>query len=635
MKIFYLFMLFSSILFADSLSSLLQKYKNTSEKSLKTVDEKLGHVIIYSQKEIRLMQYNKLSDILKELPLMNFNTNRYGLTSPSLAGTKTTTSGFFRFFINDHEISSAYSQSEALSWDDLPLDFIDHVEIYYGDSSFAKGNETGIYFIRMYTKSALKENANEIKLRGSNNGSNLQSVMQSQSFENGWSTLLFFNNEKSNATMDYEDQTLQNNSNRKYLYLDVSNENTNINIGYANIKKDNYMGLSFDVQPDGGEIESKDFFVDITQYFLEDKSIKLGLSFDINNLYNEEKNKEGIGLIPVLDLASLGTTIPKEYNTEAQLTKTNVYLSKSFQYKNNNFLTAINIKNKQYKTKHRTTVNFLNTKTDVGQYSDFDEETAYSFLFEDDYRVSKDLILIANAKVDKYNKKGYLEDSTEKLFRIGTIYTPFKNFGLKSFYTSTYIPISFYNTDLANKNSKNLKSQKYKIATFEGVYTHGESKFSVLYHNVKIHDFVYLTPVGFINVDHDIKTEGLTFNYEYHFSNTNKINLNYYAMRLSETINNSDKGGYIKYMGEYDKFSYFTSLLYKSSYDYLDIHVRSSFDLSLGVTYNFSKDLSASIKGSNLLNKSTKSLYTKGFPGDTFALEDHDRSIYFSLKWVF
>ena len=124
-KIFLLFIISYTALFSTNLDYLLEEYATVNEKSLQTVDEKLGHVLIYSQKDIKLMQYHKLNDILKEVPLLNLNKNRYGLSSLSLAGTKTTVSGFFRLFINDHEVSSIYNQSAAVSWGELPLDFID------------------------------------------------------------------------------------------------------------------------------------------------------------------------------------------------------------------------------------------------------------------------------------------------------------------------------------------------------------------------------------------------------------------------------------------------------------------------------------------------------------------------------
>jgi len=630
----FVLILFSNVLFADSIISLLKEYESTSENSLKTVNEKLGHVIVYSQKEIRQMQYTKLSDILKELPLMSLSKNTYGLTSPLLAGSKSV-SGFFRFFINDHEISSSFNQSPSLTWGDLPLDLVNHIEIYYGDSSFTLGNETGVYFIRIYTKSAKQENGNELRSVFQSNGAKTQSLTHSQSFANGWSYLLYLNNEKLKDKSEYNNSSLKNNSDRKYLYLNISNETTNVNIGYTGLNKDNFVGLSLDGLPDSGEIKSKDYFIDFTQYFLDDKSIKAKFAIDINEREYEENNAGGIGLLPVLDL--MGTTIPKQFNEDLKFTKTNAYISKTFKYENNNILTALNVTNKKYKVKERKSLNFLNTQTNVGYYNDFNEETVYSLLFQNDYKVNDKLILLANAKIDKYKRNSYIKDSTEQLFRVGLIYTPFEYLGFKSFYTDTYLPPSFYNSDFVDITRNTITSQKYKFFTLEGVYTRGNSKFGMIYNNVKIDDFIYLSPIGFTNIDHRIETEGLIFNYDYEFSNKNKLHLNYYISSQNDNVSNSQKGGYIKYTGSYNKFEYFTSLIYKSSFNYYNVNIKDSFDLSLGATYNFTKDFSCSIKGENLLKKSTQSLYSYGIsPVTNYSLKDNvERSFYFSLKWVF
>ena len=84
MKIIFLMALCVNLLLADTLDSLLQEYKTTSDNSLQTVNEKIGHVVIYSQKEIQLMHYIKLNDILKELPLFNINTVNGGVKMGSI-----------------------------------------------------------------------------------------------------------------------------------------------------------------------------------------------------------------------------------------------------------------------------------------------------------------------------------------------------------------------------------------------------------------------------------------------------------------------------------------------------------------------------------------------------------------------
>ncbi|QNA70460.1 TonB-dependent receptor [Sulfurospirillum diekertiae] len=311
------------------------------------------------------------------------------------------------------------------------------------------------------------------------------------------------------------------------------------------------------------------------------------------------------------------------------------YLSKSFDVEDNSFIAALNVKNKTYDVQNRETTNFMNQTRNVGNYNAFDEETTSSILFQDNYKLNDTLILVANAKLDSYDRNAYLQDSTETLLRVGAIYTPTENWGFKSFYTQTALPPSFYNVDYADRTKPNLKSQQYYIYTLEAVYTKGDSKFGINYNHVDMDNFLYLTPVGFINIDRTITTNGLIFDYEYSFSNRDKIKLNYYTSNLSETVNNSTKGGFIKFMGGYQKFDYFTSVIYRNGYEYLNLDIPNSFDMSLGATYHVTKDLSYSIKASNILDKSTKSLYLENFGKTNFALDDNDRSVTLSFRWVF
>jgi vitamin B12 transporter len=625
MKLFILlFILFCTSLFSSNLDYLLKEYDTNSKKSLQTVDEKLGHVFIYSQKDIELMQYHKLNDILKELPLFNLNKNRYGFLTPSLSATKAMVSGFFRVFINDHEVSSIYNQSAAFVWGDLPLDFIDHLEIYYGESSFSYGSETGIYFIRLYTKKGIKENGNEINLNSSSTGTFSESLTNSKAFENGWSHLVYFSNEKTNDETKYKNHKLKNNADRRYLYLNVNNEKTDINMAYTDITKDNYLGLSNDANPDDGELVAKDFFIDFTKYFLNDNSLKTNISVDVADLKNEELNQEGLSTIFYQNL--------KEADSDSNLTKIKANITKSYEYGNNNFLTGISVSNKKYEPQSIKTVSLTNQINYKEEFSDFDEEQITSLIFEDDYKIMDNLILIGNAKFDKYKRSGSLENISEELYRVGAIYTPFENFGIKTFYTNTYLAPSFYNMDYSLSNK--LDVQKYELYTIEGVYTTEKQKFRVTHHNVLIDDFIYFHPTyGFMNIDHGTKAEGFIYSYEYLVSQSDKLSVNYFTTRLSEDMNNSNKGVNFKYMGEYDDFEYFTSLVFRNSYTYLNVDIDDSYDFSLGASYNIDKNLKISLKGENLLDNASQSVFKDS--GNSFVLDDYERSATLSLKWIF
>lgn len=627
MKIYFLlFFIFHSLLFSNDIDNLLQQYNTTSEKSLQTIDEKLGHVFIYSQKDIQLMQYNKLNDVLKELPLINFNKNRFGVLTVSPSATKAAVSGFLRIFINDHEVSSIYTQSASTSWGDLPLDFIDHIEIYYGESSFSNGTETGIYFIRLYTKKGMKENGTELNLKGTSKGSSAQSLTNSKAYENGWSHLVFFSNEKNNESTKYKENKLNNDATRKYLFLNLNNETTDINMAYNDLTKDNYTGLAYDSVPDDGEIIRKDFYVDVRKYFLNDNSLKLNLSLDVNNMKNEEVNQEGMDLLYFSN--------SKELDSDLKLTKLKADITKSYEYGKNNFITGLSASKKRFDKQNVKNVKFSNQVDNLNQYADFDEEQIISFMLEYDYKLFDNLILIGNAKVDKYKRTGFLDDITESLYRVGAIYTPYENFGLKTFYTKTYLPPAFYNIDYAFTN-RNLDVQEYKYFTIEGVYTTEKQKFRITHHNVQIDDFLYYHPkYGFMNIsDRTIKTEGFLYSYDYQLSDSDKLSLNYFATKISENVSNSNKGANIKYMGEYDKFEYFTSLIYRNAYTYSDLNVDASYNISLGTSYNINKNLKISLKGENLLDSSTQSIFTDS--GNNFVLDDYERVFSLSMKWMF
>ena len=641
-KYFIIILLFINIVYAETIDTLLQEYETSTEKSLKTVDEKLGHVTIYSQKDLKLMQYTILSDILKEFPINNLNTNKFGLSNLSLSGTKTDVSGFFRFFINDHEVSSTYTQSASYSWMNLPLDFIDYIEVYRGNSSFALGSDAGVFFIRIYTKKPSKENGTQVTGTIASHGTNSQSVTHTDMFQSGWSYLTYFNNTKEHDKRTYKNNTLQNDAQRRYFYLNIQKDKTNINFGYTDLEKDNYMGLAVDANSDSGMIESKDYFFDFTHKFLDDKSLKFNFAYDINEIHNEEKDSSGLEVLPVIVLTGPPTaTMPKEYYQNIKLKKYSGLVSKTFSTQNNNFVIGTTFQNKKYITKQNTVVNFITgISSDVGQFTAFDEETISSLFVQDDYKFNDKFLLIGNAKLDKFKRNGGLDDFTSEHYRVGAIYTPFEKFGLKSFYTKTSLAPTFYNIDYAditNKNNQNMKNQEYKYYSIESVYADEKSRFSIFYTNVKIENFIYYAPIGFISIDdHTIKTQNWIFDYTYELTSKHKLQLNYYTTKQSESFTNSNKGGYLKFMGEFEKFDYFTSLIYKNGYSYKTVSVKNSYNLNLGATYNFSKNFSMSLKGENLLNKSTKSLYKEGlFIGTPFALEDYQRKVTLAMKWVF
>lgn len=639
-KYLILIILLTNLITADSLSNLLEEVESNKEKSLYTVDEKLGNVTVYSQKELRLMQYTTLSDLLKEIPISNLNKNKFGNLNLSLPGSKTDVSGFFRVFINNHEVSSNYTMTPSAAWMELPMDLVDYVEIYRGNSSFSLGSESGIFFIRVYTKDASKENASKIFATATDNGSNSEAIAHSDTLENGWSYLAYLSHTMSKDSVEYEDKNVENDANYNYLYLNVKKEDTDINFGYTYMDKDNYFGMSIDAEPDDGQYISQDFFLDFTTHFLQDDSVKLKLSYDVNKLKYEETNSDnGIAAISVINNPVI---TPEKFNSNNKVIKTSALLSKEISFGRNNLLAGIDFQNKEYDFIDASAV-FSGVKTDYENFSSFDSEITYSAFLQDDYRLFDNLILVINAKVDKYERNDNIEDETNEHYRVGAIYTVSENLGFKAFYTKTQIVPSFYNIDYKMKSLTELKTQKYKYYYVEGVYAKNDYRFSFLYNNVEIKDFIFYTPIGFYNVDYIIDVDNYVFDLDYTMSENHRLHINYFTTTISNApINNSNQGAYVKLLGEFGDFEYFISVIYRNAYEYEDISVDDTYNSNLGVTYNISKDIALSLKAENLFDKSTESLYKEGDASNyfitnigNFALEDLQQKITFSTKWVF
>lgn len=100
-RVFTSLFLLNSLIFAQSLDNLLEEYQISSDLSNKTLDEKVGHLTVYTQQQLKQMQYNKLSDVLKELPILNLNNNIYGVKNLNIAGFNSPISTSTRIFIND------------------------------------------------------------------------------------------------------------------------------------------------------------------------------------------------------------------------------------------------------------------------------------------------------------------------------------------------------------------------------------------------------------------------------------------------------------------------------------------------------------------------------------------------------
>jgi hypothetical protein len=245
------------------LSSLLQEYKKYSDLSHKTRNETIGHISVITSDDIQKMQANKLSDILKSLKMFNYMDNVYGVHNLTVLSAANSISSAVRMYLDDHEISSVHTMSPFLAWDDLPLDFISHIDVYYGEGSFILGNETGTTIIKIYTKSPIYENGGILRNTITSKNENETSLMHSSNGFGDWSYLAFVNQSNSKYKEKIDGVSLSKDSRRKYAYLSLQRNKQNLNFGYSDISKDPFVNLSSDLTPNKANLDNNKLFFEL------------------------------------------------------------------------------------------------------------------------------------------------------------------------------------------------------------------------------------------------------------------------------------------------------------------------------------------------------------------------------------
>ncbi len=629
----------------ETINDLLKNYKVSSELSYKTRNETIGHISVITADDIKRLQAYKLSDVLKSIKMFNYMDNIYGVHNLSLLTATNSVSSAVRMYLNDHEISSVYTLSPFLVWDDLPLDFVSHIEVYYGEGSLSLGHESGTTIIKIYTKQPSKENGGLVRSSISSKNDKETSVMYGSSTSKEWSYMVFANTSQLKHKDYIDGEKVSKNEENEYAYINLQKENLNIDFGYGYTKKDPFVSLARDIKPNNGYTYSKDYYLNLTKVF--DDGVKFNISFDQNEREFELLNGEGIMMLPVINpsnLFTIATTMPKYYQENLTFKKYYASLSKELNIGNHKLLGALTYKQKTYDTNSRSYVGMLlnnPSPTNKELLSSFSKEEVGSVMVEELYRLNDSNYLIANGRFDYYQRDGGYDNLQEKMFRIGHIWEMNENFGTKAFVSHTYFAPSFYNIDFASKsktnNGKDLQSEPVKYYSLEGVLADETNRFSAMYIHLEIEKYFTIdeNSFGFYNSDRSVLGDGLLLEYEKIFENSDKFYINYGVVNSNLGVNSSKNSIAMRYFGTFEKFDYFGELIYKSGYKLQGIDIKDGYDVNIGVTYNISKDLSFALKGENILAKGIKVPYKNYSTGEYKALKNNSPKTILTMKWNF
>jgi len=595
--------LYSSTLLASetSIKNMLENLRQKSELHHKTAQRDAGLVTIYSREDLDRMQAYTLKDILKSVPFVNYQEGLVGTSGISTATLPIRYMPNTRLYIDDHEVSSTYFGSAFYIYGNMNLGYVDHIEVYQGGNGVEFGSEPSVITVRVYTKTAHRENVSEVQLLADHRGSK-SSYLYSGKKSNDLEYSLYISGEDINRdSVNYNSNELSKDSVKSHLLVNVKNKKFNLLLSRYDSLQDAFAGYGSKKNPTGtNEIDKYHQFVYANYNILDnlkayvsvdDLSTKMG--FHEESGYNggasdylNIKWKENIykaGLKGVKSISSNDLKYGFEYAQKNLTPKVSRY----------NNLDTLNIQGP--------------TKLDI-----------YSFYLQDSYAVLKNGRLTATMKINHYSDNNQAKDRTLPIARVGYLHSFDNDYSAKIFLNHTYIyPSFFYTTTYSGKAHTNPRLKPTQLDILSAEFSKKIEKYNIRAGVVftKSKNSIFLNPVTkqYDNFYKIFKIRNSYFEIKYKFDLFNSLYLNIYEAKNSEHVEySSENGATLRVLNKYDKFDFFNELIYKSNYlSQSNVKVDSGFDYSLGISYESSNRLSFNIKGENIFNKSIEVPITK------------------------
>lgn len=620
---------------AENIDILLSKYEEAADLSKKTRTESLGHYTVITRRDLDVMQAYNLSDVLKSLKLHSYLPNRFGIYQLTSAGSSAGINTSYRLYIDDHEVSSINTDNPFLIFDNYPLDGIDHIEIYYGAGAVRLGNEPSLIIIKLYTKEPSRENTALVRASASTRKDHSLSFNDARVINPNLSYNLVVNHTYLNfPSYHIAGGSISRDTRGSFVFFKIKYHDTTIDVSYAGVNRDAFGGLAVDFSPTISKTKSEDFYINITQRLLEDRSLKLNLSFDTNTRKGEFGNElqgGGVFASQFYPYPPDPLRIPLYYYENRKLNKYMFYISKEFKTDKNVLLTGVsykikenNIENIKYTT--------LSGATELHQILPINRINLFTVFVEDQFNLTDRHLIFTSLKYDNYQRDGGFRDISEYVARFGFTSFIWEKMYLKGFLTRTYIPPSFFEMEMS-RQPEELKCEKLKGASLElGYKTDGHSiKLFYGYANAK--DMITYLPYA-QNISKTLTGHMFVVDYEYMFNQNNKVSMNIFKTFNDFDGFSSTAGGSIKLFNSKGVFDVYNELTYRGGYTVYGKKIDSSLNYNIALKLTLSRNISVGIKGENLFNSSPKSVFVVP-SGSTLVLPSFDRRFIVNVEKVF
>lgn len=594
MKLSFILLFFSTLLFAqeENLDDLLSQYREASELSHETKQEKSGHVTIFSRSDLDKMQAYTLNDIIKTIKMFTLKNSAFGPTAIVKSPYSEQSMSSVKIYINSYEVTSITAGTGIAQFGQMGLNHIDHIEIYQASNAIAFHGESGNMVIKLYTKDPARENATVLQGSVDSTGGGRGQVIDAQNFGD-YSYLA--NVDVSGNRFDKErgrnNKEFSRDSNRGQLYVNFAKKDDYVIEGGASKEKsDIFSGFGQSVE--GGDITSTYSYLHFTKHLPSQTELRISGTYEIIDVLNSDSS--GVRLFD----SSLSNNLDV---TSGSYTY-DILLQKRYSYNDHNFLFGTEAKFKTF---------FLDNLQSNGMEKSYPagpkELDIYMLFGEDSYDINEEHQITLGAKANYYVNHE-TKANTEYLLRLAYLAKISEEFSLKSFIQkghvypifaqTTFSPIIIPNPDLRVSKNRVIKAElEYKKEKLTLTLGGGASKSK---------DGIVFNPSlqKYVNNSGSSDFSQFSLNLEYRFDAENKVIAEYFRAYKDNNSFSSDTGALVQLYSTFGKFDFYNELIYRSSYIGVDgVSMDAGYDYTAGAIYHYNKNLNIKLKGENIFDK--------------------------------
>ena len=599
MKIVSFLLMALALLYGDSLKALLTLYQEKSKLSNITKQESAGVLEIIDQERIHMSQARTLKDLFKTISILHYvrtpnNMDIFLFGSGSYLDTSSV-----RLYINDHDVTSASFGSALLIWGDMPVEFIDHIEIYKGTSSIDFGNEVGVLVIRVYTKLAQREEDQKVRLTKDSRGGESLDYYYAHTLSDSSTLFAYASAFKENAKDRLRDgYRIDGDRKEGTFYLDYRHDLWRMESGYIDKRSDPFLGNGKLYHPIGGGLDAYHGYVHLTRS-IEDGKVEL--SYD--RLHYDRTY-----------LDADGTYTSKGYVRDYRIWfEDEIYsIAAKRRFVAGKLSTLIGGFFKIKETESKGRFDAMRSEWSNRLYQS-------SLYLEERYDLLSTLSFIGSVKLDSYRYE-HGNDGLRPTLRVGAIYKE-EEWMAKLFASRVFIPPAMYKLyskeGLPFRGNEGLKFKKVDLVTasLEKSSERWEIFCKTGTHLLK--NTLYFDPRfgGCHTSDRGVRTAFMEIGGRYHFSPNDWL-------RVDMSKNKNSKGNFspsfktiMQLYNRHDRWELYNSLIYYGPYTHHYIggsdRVDGALCYNIAVRYDVSDDLSVGLRGENVLHDGLKWGYRK------------------------